>query len=72
MTMHKQAYVFFDLFGQVVVDDELHVGDVESSGRHVRRDQDFAFFRAKVAQSLLSLSLKPKRDWQMIERVNSI
>ena len=56
------THVFLDFGGQVVVDDELDVGDVQTSGGHVGRDQHFTLLRAKVTKGLLTFPLKSEKE----------
>ena len=50
-------HVLVDVGGQVEVDDELDVGDVETARRHRRGDQDGPAGAAEGAQRLLALRL---------------
>ena len=53
------VHVLLDVVRQVVVDDVLHVGDVEAARRHRRGDEDGRPPRLEVGQRLLALTLVP-------------
>ena len=51
------VHVLVDVGGQVEVDDELDVGDVEAAGGDGGRDQDGLAARAEAAEGVLALRL---------------
>ena len=52
--------IFFDLFWELIIDDVLDAGNVESSGRDGSGNQNWTLSRFEIEESFFPLWLEPK------------
>ena len=49
--------VILNLFGEVVIDNQLNIGNVQPSTRYIRRHQNLDFACTELCQCLISMNL---------------